>query len=66
MWYPIESAPLDRAIWVWDEGLKEPIIAWWAADDSGEYWWANDGFREVGPITHWTPISELTDKPTAP
>jgi hypothetical protein len=49
-WRPIETAPKDREVLVFDEGAI--IVSLWVEDEQA--WWDNGPMRP--PPTHWRPL----------
>ena len=52
-WQPIETAPHDREVLVYDDGAI--LISLWVRDEDGQEGWWDHGFMDPAP-THWQPV----------
>jgi hypothetical protein len=62
-WKPIETAPFETAVLVWDKSFEQAVVAkkhskripsksYWMIDNS--YGFNEDGELDANDLTHWT------------
>ncbi len=61
-WQPIETAPKDAPILIWDRDLVQPLIVGWYKDYQGlGYWGVVLSDQEPAAPSHWMPLPEAPE-----